>query len=84
MEDLEYLMYVDEEEEREEIHNSELKEAFENGVKAGKLKREQNYNKRIIKNATSMGLSLEQISNLVNLPINEILVIQKEVNNNQN
>ena len=82
MEDLEYLMYVDEEEEREEIHNSELKEAFENGVKAGKLKRQQNYNKRIIKNATSMGLSLEQISNLVNLPINEILVIQKEVNNN--
>ena len=82
MEDLKYLMYVDEEEEREEIHNSELKEAFENGVKAGKLKRQQNYNKRIIKNATSMGLSLEQISNLVNLPINEILVIQKEVNNN--
>ena len=39
MEDLKYLMYVDEEEEREEIHNSELKEAFENGVKAGKLKR---------------------------------------------
>ena len=84
MEDLEYLMYVDEEEEREEIHNSELKDAFENGVKAGKLKRVHGYNKRIIKNATRMGLSLEQISNLVNLPINEILVIQKEVNNNQN
>ena len=39
MEDLEYLMYVNEEEEKEEIHNSELKEAFENGVQAGKLKR---------------------------------------------
>ena len=34
MEDLKYLMYVDEEEEREEIHNSELKEAFEkNNIK---------------------------------------------------
>lgn len=38
MESLEYLMYVDEEEEKERIHNSKIKEAYRNGVKAGKLK----------------------------------------------
>lgn len=38
MESLEYLMYVDEEEEKERIRNSELREAYRNGVKAGKLK----------------------------------------------
>lgn len=83
MENLEYLMYVDEEEEREKIHNSELRKAFENGVKAGKLKIELNYNKRIIKNAVSIGLSLDQISDIVNLPISKILIIQKEITNNQ-
>ena len=78
MEDLEYLMYVDEEEEREKIHNSELKEAYENGKLNGELKKA----KEIVKNATSIGLTLEQISNLVNLPVGEILIIQKETSNN--
>ena len=79
MEDLEYLMYVDEEEEKEKIYNSEMKEAFKNGELNGELKGQI----ETIKNATSMGLTLEQISNLVNLPINEILVIQNEINNNE-
>ena len=81
MESLEYLMYVDEEEER--IRNSKIKEAYRNGVKAGKLKWEQNYNKEIIKNATKMGLILEQISNIVSLPIDDVLIIQNEIKNNQ-
>ncbi len=79
MEDLEYLMYVNEEEEKEKIYNSEMKEAFKNGELNGELKGQI----ETIKNATSMGLTLEQISNLVNLPINEILVIQNEINNNE-
>ena len=79
MDDLEYLMYVNEEEEKEKIYNSEMKEAFKNGELNGELKGQI----ETIKNATSMGLTLEQISNLVNLPINEILVIQNEINNNE-
>ena len=31
MESLEYLMYIDEEEEKESIYNSELREAYRNG-----------------------------------------------------
>ena len=31
MESLEYLMYIDEEEEKERIYNSELREAYRNG-----------------------------------------------------
>ena len=51
------------------------KEAFENGELKAK--------KETIKNSLKSGLTLEQISNIVNLPINEILVIQNEINNNQ-
>ena len=83
MESLEYLMYVDKEEEKERIRNSELREAYRNGVKAGKLKWEQKYNKEIIKNATKMNLTLEQISNIVGLSIKEVLIIQNEIKNNQ-
>ena len=83
MESLEYLMYVDEQEEKERIRNSELKEAYKNGLKTEKLKRERNYNKEIIKNATKINLTLEQISNIVSLPVNEVLIIQNEINNNQ-
>lgn len=79
MESLEYLMYVDEEEEKEKIYNSEMKEFYKNGEIKGELKK----TKETIKNATKMGFTLEQISGLVNLPINEILVIQNEINNNQ-
>lgn len=78
MEDLEYLMYVDEEE-REKIYNSEMKEAFKNGELNGELKAK----KETIKNSLKSGLTLEQISNIVNMPINEILVIQNEINNNE-
>ena len=77
--DLENLMYVDEQEEKEKIYNSEMKEAYKNGEIKGELKK----TKEAIKNATKMGLTLEQISNIVNLPINEILVIQNEISNNQ-
>ena len=80
MESLEYLMYVDEQEEKERIRNSEMKENYKNGEIKGELKKA----KETIKNATKMGLNLEQIYNIVNLPINEILVIQNEINNNQN
>lgn len=79
MESLEYLMYVDEEEEKEKIRNSEMKEFYKNGEIKGELKK----TKETIKNATKMVFTLEQISGLVNLPINEILVIQNEINNNQ-
>ena len=79
MKSLEYLMYVDEQEEKEKIYNSETKEFYKNGEIKGKLKK----TKETIKNATKMGFTLEQISGLVNLPINEILVIQNEINNNQ-
>ena len=79
MESLEYLMYVDEQEEKEKIYNSETKEFYKNGEIKGKLKK----TKETIKNATKMGFTLEQISGLVNLPINEILVIQNEISNNQ-
>ena len=85
--DLENLMYVDEQEEKEKIYNSEMKEYYKNGelngeIK-GQIKGELKKTKEAIKNATKMGLTLEQISNIVNLPINEILVIQNEINNNQ-
>lgn len=88
MESLEYLMYVDEEEEKEKIYNSEMKENYKNGelngeIK-GQIKGELKKTKEAIKNATKMGLTLEQISNIVNLPINEILVIQSEINNTKN
>lgn len=79
MESLEYLMCVDEQEEKEKIYNSEMKEFYKNGEIKGELKK----TKETIKNATKMGFTLEQISGLVNLPINEILVIQNEINNNQ-
>ena len=87
MEGLEYLMYVDIEEEKEKIYNSEMKENYKNGelngeIK-GQIKGELKKTKETIKNATKMGFTLEQISGLVNLPINEILVIQNEINNNQ-
>lgn len=78
--DLENLMYVDEQEEKEKIYNSEMKEIYKNGEIKGELKK----TKETIKNATKMGFTLEQISVLVNLPINEILVIQNEINNDQN
>ena len=95
MENLENLMYVDEQEEKEKIYNSEMKEAYKNGELNGEIKGqikgqiegqiegELKKTKEAIKNATKMGLTLEQISNIVNLPINEILVIQNEINNNQ-
>ena len=38
MESLEYLMYVDEEEEKEKIYNSEMKEAYKNGELNGEIK----------------------------------------------
>ena len=87
MKSLEYLMYVDEQEEKEKIYNSEMKETYKNGelngeIK-GQIKGELKKTKEAIKNATKMGLTLEQISNIVNLPINEILVIQNEISNNQ-
>ena len=87
MESLEYLMYVDEEEEKEKIYNSEMKENYKNGelngeIK-GQIKGELKKTKETIKNATKMGLTLEQISNIVSLPINEVLIIQNEINNNQ-
>ncbi len=75
MESLEYLMYVDEEEEKDRIRNSVMKEAYRNG--------ELKAQKEIIKNATKMGLTLEQISNIVSLPIDEVLIIQNEIKNNQ-
>lgn len=75
MESLEYLMYVDEEEEKEKIRNSAMKEAYRNG--------ELKVQKEIIKNATKMNLTLEQISNIINLPIDEVLIIQDEIKNNQ-
>ena len=75
MESLEYLMYVDKEEEKERIRNSELREAYRNG--------ELKAQKEIIKNATKINLTLEQISNIVSLSINEVLIIQNEINNNQ-
>lgn len=89
--DLENLMYVDEQEEKEKIYNSEMKEAYKNGelngeIKGqikGQIKGELKKTKETIKNATKMGFTLEQISGLVNLPINEILVIQNEISNNQ-
>ena len=89
--DLENLMYVDEQEEKEKIYNSEVGEYYKNGelngeIKGqikGELKKTIKKTKEAIKNATKMGLTLEQISGLVNLPINEILVIQNEINNNQ-
>ena len=79
MESLEYLMYVDEEEEKEKIYNSEMKEFYKNGEIKGKLKK----TKETIKNATKMGFTLEQISNIVSLPIDEVLIIQNEIKNNQ-
>ena len=75
MESLEYLMYVDEEEEKDRIRNSVMKESYRNG--------ELKAQKEIIKNATKMGLTLEQISNIVSLPIDEVLIIQNEIKNNQ-
>ena len=75
MESLEYLMYVDKEEEKERIRNSELREAYRNG--------ELKAQKEIIKNATKINLTLEQISNIVSLSINEVLIIQNEINSNQ-
>ena len=80
MESLEYLMYVDEEEEKERIYNSEMKEYYKNGEIKGELKKA----KETIKNATKINLTLEQISNIVSLPVNEVLIIQNEINNNQN
>lgn len=79
MESLEYLMYVDEEEEKEKIYNSEMKEYYKNGEIKGELKK----TKEAIKNATKMGLTLEQISNIVSPPVNEVLIIQNQINNNQ-
>ena len=91
MESLEYLMYVDKEEEKEKIYNSEMKEAYKNGELNGEIKGqikgqiegELKKTKEAIKNATKMGLTLEQISNIVSLPVNEVLIIQSEINNNQ-
>ena len=87
MESLEYLMYVDEEKEKEKIYNSEMKEYYKNGelngeIK-GQIKGELKKAKEIIKNATKINLTLEQISNIVSLSINEVLIIQNEINNNQ-
>ena len=79
MESLEYLMYVDEQEEKEKIYNSEMKENYKNGEIKGELKKA----KETIKNATKINLTLEQISNIVSLPVNEVLIIQNEINNNQ-
>ena len=39
MESLEYLMYVDIEEEKEKIYNSEMKEYYKNGEIKGELKK---------------------------------------------
>lgn len=39
MESLEYLMYVDKEEEKEKIYNSEMKEYYKNGEIKGEQKK---------------------------------------------
>ena len=79
MESLEYLMYVDEQEEKEKIYNSEMKENYKNDEIKGELKK----TKEAIKNANKINLTLEQISNIVSLPVNEVLIIQNKINNNQ-
>ena len=65
------------------IANHKVSEAMKEYYKNGEIKGELKKTKEAIKNATKMGLTLEQISNIVNLPINEIVVIQNEISNNQ-
>ena len=50
MESLEYLMYVDEQEEKEKIYNSEMKETYKNGEIKGKLKKSKRNHKKCNQN----------------------------------
>ena len=70
----EELMYVNKEEEKEKLKNTDIKLAHNDGKIEGELAS----NKEIIKNLTDMKMSSEQIAIAVNLPVKEVERIQKE------
>ena len=74
----EELMYVNKEEEKEKLKNTDIKLAHNDGKIEGELAS----NKEIIKNLTDMKMSSEQIAMAVNLPVKEVERIQKEQKKN--
>ncbi len=70
----EELMYVNKEEEEERLKNTDINLARSEGLAAGKIASK----KETIKNSIQLGLTLEQVSKLVDMSINEVEKIQKE------
>lgn len=78
----EELMYVNKKEEEEKLKNTDINLARSEGLEAGKiegkLEGELASKKETIKNSIQLGLTLEQVSKLVDMPVNEIEKIRKE------
>ena len=68
------LLYVNKNEEEEKLKNSELQLAKIDGKIEGEIKKQ----KEIIKNSLKLGLDVEKIAKIVNLPIDEVLKVQNE------
>ena len=71
----EELMYVNKEEEERRLKNLDVNIAH----KEGKLEGELASKKETIKNSINLGLTLEQVSKLVDMPIDEVEKIQNEL-----
>ena len=74
----EELMYVNKEEEKEKLKNTDIKFAYNDGFAIGKIEGARASKKEIIKNLIDMKMSAEQIAGAVNMPIEEVEMINKK------
>ena len=74
----EELMYVNKEEEKKKLKNTDIKLAHNDGKIEGALASK----KEMFKNSAKLGLTPEQIAMAVNLPVKEVERIQKEQKKN--
>ena len=85
----EELLFVNKEEEKEIIKNTDvalaredaLKEGETKGKVEGKIEGGIEKQKEIIKNSLKLGLDVEKIAQIVNLPLEEVLKVQEEQKN---
>ena len=78
----EELMYVNKEEEEKKLKNTDINIARSEGLAVGKIEGkiegELASKKETIKNSVKLGLTSEQVSKLVDMPINEVEKLRKE------
>ena len=69
------LMYIDEQEEQEKVYNTDMALAAETGEHKGRLEEKQ----EMVKNLLSFGDSVEKISSVSGLSVDEVLKIKNSL-----